>query len=83
MDAPEVKRIQCRSLFNALASGTISGILRAYNGHVAEVNGGHSRSLVVTRGHTKTLANKGFWGYFLEHPQRDSNPCRHLERVVS
>jgi hypothetical protein len=22
-------------------------------------------------------------GHFVEHPQRDSNPCRHLERVVS
>jgi hypothetical protein len=49
-------------------SRTMSGILRAYNGHVAGVNGGHSRSLVVTRGHTKTLANKGFWCDFPEHP---------------
>jgi hypothetical protein len=61
--------------------GHTAGILRAYNGHVAVVNGGHSRSLVVTRGHAKTLVNKGFWGEFPEHPQRDSNPCRHLERV--
>ena len=58
-----------------------SGILRAYNGHVAEVKGGYSWSLLVTRGHTKTLTKTGFWGDFPEHPQRDSNPCRHLERV--
>jgi hypothetical protein len=32
----------------------IPGILRAYNGHVTVVNGGHSGSLAVTRGHSSS-----------------------------
>jgi hypothetical protein len=60
----------------------IPGILRAYNGHVAGVNGGHLRSPLVTRDHTKTLVNKGFWDGFPEHPQRYSNPCRHLDGLM-
>ena len=63
--------------------GISLGISWALTGLETAVFRGYSWLLVVCRGDTKTLANKGFWGDFPEHPQRDSNPCRHLERVVS
>ncbi len=49
-------------------TGHRPGILRAYNGHVAGVNGGQSWSQPVTSGHTKILAIKGFWADFQSTP---------------
>jgi hypothetical protein len=57
------------------------GISWTLTGLETAVFRGYSWLLVVGRGDTKTLANQGFLGDFSEHPQRDSNPCRHLERV--
>ena len=45
--------------FSGSCIAMILGILRAYNGHVAGVKGGCSRSLVVSRGHTKTPVKRG------------------------
>ena len=47
---------------------------------------GFSRGARLTRQHQRhpeTEESPAVAGDSLEHPQRDSNPCRHLERVVS
>ena len=44
---------------------------------------GFSRSPSASSGHPETEESPAIAGDSLEHPQRDSNPCRHLERVVS
>ncbi len=49
-------------------------------------NTGQSCLVLVTYGALKTIAITGASPKNLApptHPQRDSNPCRHLERVVS
>lgn len=49
-------------------SEDIFGTHRALTGLETEVFCGRSRSLVVTRGYTKALVNKGFWVNFLRTP---------------
>jgi hypothetical protein len=42
-----------------------------------------SRDEAVEAKRAMNWVNSQFMALFSEHPQRDSNPCRHLERVVS
>ena len=57
----------CSVCVTALTSGCDS--VEAALVHLAEVNGGHTRSLLVTRGHPKTLVNKWSSGEEFSHPK--------------